>query len=294
MNTAVYEYPYRPVSLSFIKLSNVVQRALKPNAVIQDINSNKLFTNVRRDAIINVHERMDEKGFFYIVDADGKVTRRVHTNFLEPFDDVSLMYEPPKNYVEVTRPKDSARDDKEFGLMSQLSLRVGQTSANWTADLLNDTRATNAFATTVGTNLLLNWSESFRIGGTFQFETATHRLATSTAQYQNPSFGLLIQSPPSTWGGGPWRVGAQVRTGPFATLRVQDSGGRPTNIKLRTTSFQLDWQYIGMNGWGEWSLGLAVQRDYPKVRRQEALYTLNSESVANDQVGLFFTQGWSW
>lgn len=293
VNTAVYEYPYRPVSLAYIKISPVVQRALHENARIQDIRTLKLTTNSRR-VLINVHERSDEKGFFYIVDADGGVTRRVQMNFVEPIDPITEMYEPPKNYVEVVRQKDDPADNRRTGLISQFSLRFAQTDANWTADLLNDTKATNAVSTTIGTNLLLNWEESFRLGGTFQYESSSHRLQSGTAQYKNPSIGLLIQSPPSEWGGGPWRVGAQVRTGPLATIQVADANGRPVNLKVRITTFQLDWQYIGKNDWGEWSLGVAFQRDYPKLRRQEVLAQLDSQSRVNDQVGIFVTQGFAW
>ena len=293
INTAVYEYPYRPVALSAIKITPIVQRALKPKSPIQNIKTFKLSENPKR-LIVNLHERADEHGFFYLVDKNGEVTRRVQMQFVEAIDDVTVMYEPPKTYVEVVRQKDVPADDKETGYLSQFSLRVGQTSANWTADLLNDTRATTTFSTTLGANLLLDWQESFRMGATLQYESSNHRLQSSSAQYRNPSFGLIIQSPPSYWGGGPWRVGAQVRTGPFANLQIQDSNGRPTNIKIRTTTFQLDWQYIGSNGWGEWSMGLAYQRDYPKLRRQETIVRLNSQASTNDQIGLFVTQGFAW
>lgn len=293
INTPIYEYPYRPVTLPTIRISKVVQKALKRNAPIQNIKTFKLVTNDER-VLVNVHELSDEKGFFYIVEKNGDVIRRVQMQFLEPVDVVTTMYEPPKEYVEIEKPRNVSPDDPAAGLISQFALRIGQTRSNWTADLLNDTRAANGVSTTLATNLLLDWREEFRLGATLQYETSTHNYEGGAAQYKNPSFGLMIQSPPSYWGGGPWRVGAQFRTGPFATLELPNVNGRPSEVKLRTTTIQFDWQYFNKNRWGEWSIGLAFQRDYPKIRRQTNAAFLESDARTNDQVGLFVTQGFVW
>lgn len=293
VNTAVYQYPHRPVKLAFIKVSPVVQKALKKNAPLQHLDTLTIINTDER-MLVNAHELADEHGFFYLVNKNGTITRRVHQMFVEPIEVVTEMYEPPANYVAITTPKNVSPNDPDFGWIPQLGLRFGQTNAKWTADLLNDAEASSAVSTTLSANALLDWRESFRLGATFQYESSSHRFAGGSAQYKNPSFGLLIQSPPSYWGGGPWRVGAQLRMGPFATLQVPDQGGRPSNIKLRTTTLQLDWQYLSSNSWGEWSLGVAVQRDYPKIRRQENASFLESDARTNDQAGLFFTQGFAW
>lgn len=293
INTPIYEYPHRPVTLPTIRISKVVQKALKKNAPIQNINTFKLETNEER-VLVNVHELADEKGFFYLVEKNGDVIRRVQMYYLEPVDVVTTMYEPPKEYIEIDKPKNISPDDPEAGLISQFALRMGQTSSKWTADLLNDAKAANSISTTLSTNLMLNWREEFRLGATLQYETSTHSYEGGTAQYKNPSFGFMIQSPPSYWGGGPWRVGAQFRTGPFATLQLPNLNGRPSDVKLRTTTIQLDWQYYNKNRWGEWSLGIAAQRDYPKIRRQTNAAFLESDARTNDQIGLFVTQGFVW
>lgn len=293
VNTAIYEYPNRPVSLSYIQTSPIVQKALHPDAPIQRLEDFKYTSNNQR-ILVNVHERPDEKGFFYIVEKDGAIRRRVHLQFAEPIDQVTAMYEPPANYVEVTKPKNLNPDDPKTGYLSQLFLRLGQTNSQWTADLLEDNTAAQSIATTVGTNLMFAWSESFRLGATAQYEASSHRFAGGTASYKNPSLGLVIQTPPSYWGGGPWRFGAQLRTGPFGVLQLPDNNGRPSTVKIRTTTLQLDWQYESTNSWGEWSVGVAFQRDYPKLRRQENAARLDSSAGTNDQIGLFISQGFMW
>lgn len=292
VNTAVYEYPHRPVSLKRIKITPIVQKALRRKALVQIIKSGDVQIS-EKPILINVHELADEHGFFYIVEKDGRVYRRVHDAYVVDIQQVTEMVAPPKAYSEAEHKEVAPEFDRKLGIVPELGLRFGQANNKWTADLLNRPKSANSYTTNFIGNLMLDWEEKFRLGATFQYETATVSVPGGTANYKNPSFGLVFQSPKSDWGGGPWRVGAQVRTGPFATLTIPN-GNRDDEVKLRTTVIQFDWMYVGNNRWGDWNLGIAVQRDYPKIRNQRTASYLESDARTNDQVGVFFIQGLKW
>jgi len=56
----------------------------------------------------------------------------------------------------------------------------------------------------------------------------------------------------------------------------------------------LGWEGVFNNRFGEWSWGVAWQRDWPKLRSQDETVSKTPSESTNDLIGLHFTQGFVW
>lgn len=285
-----HEPPQKLVSFDDILTSPVVQKALRSRATVQDIASGKTEATLR-DALVEVHTLTDEHEFFYLVDSDGKTTRRVAAKFVTEIAAVSEMYEPPRQFTPVVSLRNVSPHDRPFARVVDVSMAAGQTNAGWTGDLLESKRARRAYFTRPGVSVMGDWPTSLRLGATFQYEASAHRTAWGTANYQNPSIGVVAKTRRlETFAS---RFGLQFRWGPAAKLEVPSAAG-VSSVDLRVSSLQLSWERTDVNRFGEWAWGILWQREWVKLREQKQYTSLAPRSRTNDQLGLFIAQGFPW
>ncbi len=282
--------PRPPVPLEDILASPVVQKALRPGALVQVIASGDT-TAIEHDAIVNVHALADEHEFFYLVDPDGRHTRRVEAEFVVDIAADIAMYEPPREYTPITSLRNISPHDRPYLRVVEVSLAAGQTNAGWTADLLEADQARSTMFTRPGVSLMGDWPEHLRLGATFQYEASSHRTSQGSANYQNPTIGVLAKTKRyDFWSS---RLGLQLRWGPAAKLQVPGPGVS-SSVELRTSTLQLSWERTEQNSLGEWAWGLLWQREWVKIRSQTQYTRLAPRGRTNDQLGLFISQGLPW
>ncbi len=285
-----HEPPRKLVSFDEILASPVVQKALRIRAGVQDLATGVTVATTR-DAIVDVHTLTDEHEFFYLVDRDGKTTRRVAAKFVMDIAVDTEMYEPPPRFTPIVSLRNVSPNDRPFARVVDVSLAAGQTNAGWTGDLLESKRARRAYFTRPGVSVMGDWPRALRLGATFQYEASAHRTAWGTANYQNPSLGVVAKTRRfETFAS---RFGLQFRWGPAAKLEVPSAAG-VSSVDLRISSLQLSWERTAVNSLGEWAWGLLWQREWVKLRDQTQYTSLAPRSRTNDQLGLFISQGLPW
>lgn len=279
-------------TMNDIQRSPVLQKVLKFRGNIQDLRTEKA-SSIYERMLVNVHALPDDLGFFYILNKENKLTHRVHMKYVEDVRPDVAMYEEPRHFSAITEHKNVSPYDRDLIWRPEFSMLVGRTSADWTSDILNDTQARHSTGYKLGASWLADFPGKFQLGAIFQFEGATHRLRFGDASYRNYSIGVVMKSRNFDWAGPPWRVFAQVLTGPIGVLAVRVAQTRE-DIPMRTTSAVLGWEQPHQNAFGEWSWGISWQRDWPKLRDQVVFLTQDSSSSTNDIVGLNLTQGFTW
>jgi len=275
-----------------IQRSPIIQKALVRRGGIQDIVSGEV-KSVSGRMIVNVHAQTDDDGFFYIVEKDKKITRRVHMQYAKDVRADVAMYEEPRHYTPIIEHKNVSPYDRDLLWKPEFSFSLGRTSSDWTADILNDQLAARSTGYKVGARWLADFPGKFQIGGTLQFEGAQHHLKEGAASYRNYSIGVVMKTRNVDWGGFPWRVYGEFLTGPIGVISVSIPGNRK-DIPIRTTSTTLGWERPDKNVIGEWAWGISWQRDWPRLRDQSNFVTQDSSSSTNDAVALHFTQGIAW
>jgi hypothetical protein len=286
-----YKYPTQYVPLESILQSPLQMKAVEAKSPVQDIRTD-LIETLPQKAFVNVHTLPDEHGFFYIQEKDGTVRRRIHTTHAKPINLVTEMYEPPRQYSAITKPLNENPYDPKVSWLPELGLTMGLTQSNWTADLLDAPGARSALFTRFGLNALLDWKEQYQLGGTFQYEMSAHDTPFGTANYRSPSFGVVAKTKKIETGV-PWRLGSQLRLAPLSNLQVPRAGGTST-AKIRSYVWQLSWESPHRNRYGDWAWGVSVQREWSKVTQQTERVSLDAKNQTNDQIGFFFSQGFTW
>lgn len=280
------------ITMDDIKQSPMVQKAVRRKGSIQNLTTADSQLIYER-MLINVHSRTDDHGFFYIVNKDGSINKRIHMDFTESVLPEIAMYEEPRRYTPVIEHKNISPYDRELIWRPEFSFSLGRTSSDWTADILSDTQAARSTGYKVGARWLADFPGKFQVGGSFQFEGAQHNLRFGEASYRNYSIGLVMKTRNVDWGGFPWRVYGEFLTGPIGVLSVSTAGNRK-DIPIRTTSTVLGWERPDKNALGDWAWGLSWQRDWPKLRDQSNFVAQDSSSSTNDVVALHLTQGFAW
>ncbi len=290
----VWRLDKRPAAptINDIVRSPVVQKAVRYRGRLQDLRSEEFAISLERK-IVNTYSLADEQGYFYILGKDNLPSHRVHMNEVVDIKADVAMYEEPRQYTPVIIKQNVSPYDRVLRWQPELSLLVGRSSSDWTADLLDDTQALHTTGIHVAGRWMADFNQKFWLGAVVQFEGAQYNLRAGDASYRNYSFGMIARTPDYNWGGFPWRVSGEFLYGPIGVLSLR-TDGQTRDIYLRTSSTVLSWEKIEKNALGQWAWGLSWQRDWPKLRNQQDYVRLDSASSTNDMVGLHLTQGFAW
>lgn len=293
----VYKEPRRPLpvqgaTMKMIASSPLIQKSIPRLAQLIDLKTNDVKV-LDRNIIVEVHELTDEHDYCYVVNREKKITHRVASRMVFPINHELVMYEEPRSFNEVKQRKNISPYDKELNWHPEILLSAGLTNSVWTSDVVDDTRARTGTGYLIGGRYMANLGGKFQLGAVIQLENSQHTIENGEARYRNYSFGVAAKSPNLEWGGFPWRVLGEFRIGPVGQLVVQTSQFRE-ELLLRTTTTVIGWERVFTNRLGEWSWGLAWQRDWPKLRNQDLLVSKTPSESTNDLIGLHFTQGFAW
>lgn len=287
-----YQHRKQPLMLDEILASPVIQKALIKGGNIQEIQTGSV-QGITQRMYVNVHQKSDEHGFFYIVDKSGNVSKRVHLKHTVSIEAEVEMYEPPRLFTEVLERKNVSPYDHNFLWRPEFLLNLNRGQSYWTADILDEARATGSSGYQLGGRFMMDMSSRFQIGLSVFFESSNHTFDGGSASYKNLSFGILGKTPQIEWGGFPWRLFIDGRFGPTGTLQVT-RGSSQDELETRSTILQLGWERIHQNRWGEFLWGFSFQRDWPKLRNQKNYIAQDSTDATNDLFGLHIAQGLPW
>lgn len=284
--------PVQGATMAMIAKSPLIQKSIPRLSQLTDLKTKEIKV-LERNIIVEVHELTDAQDNCYIVNKEKKITHRVASRMVFPINHELVMYEEPRSFHEVKERKNISPYDKELRWFPEVMLSVGLTNSVWTSDIVNDTSARTGTGYQIGGRYMANLGGKFQLGAVVQLENSQHTIENGEARYRNYSFGVAAKSPNLDWGGFPWRVIGEFRIGPVGQLVLQTSQYRE-EILLRTTTTVLGWERVFNNRFGEWSWGVAWQRDWPKLRSQDETVSKTPSESTNDLIGLHFTQGFVW
>jgi hypothetical protein len=275
-----------------IENSRIVQKAIKLKKSIQRMSDKEVFA-LTEPMTVNVHELADNADYFYIVDKNKKITHRVHAkDVIDIKPDIEL-YEPPRFYTKITKPKNVSPYDKDLSWFGELSGGVTLNSSQWIADLLDDPEAQNGAGFQLRLQGLADMGDQFRLGISTTLENNQYSGSTSKIQTQNLSVGVIGKTKPLEFTGFPSRFLAEVRYSLMGNI-TQRQTNTEESFQFRSTTLMLGWEKLHFNSWGEWSWGVAFQRDWPKLVNQDVFVNMETNNPTNDSFIINFTQGIAW
>ncbi|MBY0517989.1 MAG: hypothetical protein K2P81_13855, partial [Bacteriovoracaceae bacterium] len=199
-NKPRYPLPDQGPEMEEILSSPIIQKTVVKGGSIYDLKEEKSY-GASSSMIIDVHQKTDHYGYFYIVGFSGEITKRIHMRHALDIKADIEMYEAPKTYSEVKERKNVSPFDKDFTHRPEATVAYGLSSSPWIADILDDSKANQGQGYRLGGRWLVDLAGKFQLGGVVNFEASNYLMRTGSARYRNISFGVAGKTNTLDWGG---------------------------------------------------------------------------------------------